>query len=374
MSRQTQASFIIVAAVALLAAGAWAVYRTLDKPEDKPAKAFKIREPKAGADPSPAAAGNGAVPVVPPDAESEDAATLPAELTPPAVPDSRYLVGRFEAKAVPESSGIVASRKYPGVFWTHNDSGNAAEIFAVDKSGKLLARYEVDEENQDWEDIAIDDAGHLYIGDVGNNNESRKHAFVYRLDEPDPAKGTPAGRGEKLKATATWKLKYPGGRDGRFDSEALFVWKGRGYLISKLLTLRYATIYGFDLDPQRQPSKKKKKDDEDGDPTETLTLEPVAEIPIRYPVTGADISADGTRLAVLTVGGPYVLRIDGDVKNAARSKPAYTSYINPKEEAICFTDGGVLVTTEDRDILLFPDKLFEAATLPPATPTTKPAP
>jgi hypothetical protein len=32
----------------------------------------------------------------------------------------------------------------------------------------------------------------------------------------------------------------------------------------------------------------------------------------------------------------------------------------------------VLVTTEDRDILLFPDKLFEGATLP-AAPTTKPA-
>jgi hypothetical protein len=364
-----------VAAVALLAAGAWAVYRTLDKPEGgPPAKAFKIREAKAVPEPPAAAGGNGAAPVVPPDSDSGDTTPLPPGLTPTAPQSSQYLVGRLEAKAVSESSGIVASRKHPGVFWTHNDSGNSPEIFAVDKSGKLLARYTVDEENIDWEDIAIDDEGHLYIGDIGNNNEARKHAFVYRLDEPDPARGDPGGRGEKLKPTATWKLKYPGGRDGRFDAESLFVWKGRGYVISKLLTLRYATIYGFDLDPQRQASSKKKKDDDDGDPRETLTLEPVAEIPIRYPVTGADISVDGSRLAVVTVGGPYVLRIDGDVKNAARSKPAYFPYINPKEEAICFTDGGVLLTTEDRDILLFPDKLFEGATLPGAGSTTKPAP
>ena len=282
----------------------------------------------------------------------------------------KFKLGRIDHKAISESSGIVASRKHPGVFWTHNDSGNAPELFAVEKSGKLLARYEVDEENVDWEDIATDDAGHLYIADIGNNNASRKHGFVYRLDEPDPKQGTPGGNGAKLKVTATWKLKYPGGKEGRFDSEAMFVWKGRAYVISKLLTLQYATIYGFDLDPQKQPSKKKKNDEQD-DAT-TLTFEPVAEVPIRYPVTAADISADGSRLAVLTVGGPYVLRIDGDVTNAARSKPAYIPYINPKEEAICFTDDGILVTTEDRDILLFPHKLFEGATLPNAAPTTKP--
>ena len=41
-------------------------------------------------------------------------------------------VGRFPA---PEGSGVVASRRYPGVFWAHSDSGpgsrNALYAFKV---------------------------------------------------------------------------------------------------------------------------------------------------------------------------------------------------------------------------------------------------
>ena len=35
-------------------------------------------------------------------------------------------------KELHELSGIVASRKHPGVFWAHNDSGNPLELFAID--------------------------------------------------------------------------------------------------------------------------------------------------------------------------------------------------------------------------------------------------
>src|SRR5690349_15195951 len=36
----------------------------------------------------------------------------------------KFKVGRLDRKAIPESSGVIDSRKYPGVFWTFNDSGN----------------------------------------------------------------------------------------------------------------------------------------------------------------------------------------------------------------------------------------------------------
>ncbi len=41
----------------------------------------------------------------------------------------------------------------------------------------------------DWEDIAIDDAGHLYLGDIGNNDAKRDTLFVYEIDEPNPTTG-----------------------------------------------------------------------------------------------------------------------------------------------------------------------------------------
>src|SRR2546421_5481348 len=52
-----------------------------------------------------------------------------------------FKVGRLDRKQIPESSGIIDSRKYPGVFWTFNDSGNGPTIFAVRRDGTLLNRF-----------------------------------------------------------------------------------------------------------------------------------------------------------------------------------------------------------------------------------------
>src|SRR5690606_10690255 len=93
---------------------------------------------------------------------------------------------------VAESSGLAASRSHPGVFWTHNDSGDEAFVFAIDSAGRLLGRVRVTgAENHDWEDIALapcgDDAGDcLYIADTGNNLGSREEVAIYRVPEPAP--------------------------------------------------------------------------------------------------------------------------------------------------------------------------------------------
>src|SRR5206468_8997829 len=85
-----------------------------------------------------------------------------------------------------EVSGIVASRRHPGVFWVHNDSGNAAALFAVRRDGSLVREYAVKAPSLDWEDIAVDDAGHLYLGDIGNNAGLLPIRTIYEIDEPDP--------------------------------------------------------------------------------------------------------------------------------------------------------------------------------------------
>ena len=46
-------------------------------------------------------------------------------------------VGTVMAPATREASGIVASRKNPGVLWVHNDSGDTARLFALSYTGKL---------------------------------------------------------------------------------------------------------------------------------------------------------------------------------------------------------------------------------------------
>src|SRR5258705_12500543 len=262
------------------------------------------------------------------------------------------LLGHIDYKSCSESSGVIASRKHPGVFWTHCDSGNDASIYAITREGKFIAEYRVNVENRDWEDIAIDDAGHLFIGDIGNNGGKHNQIHVYRLDEPDPADKPPGGIG-KVKVDKSWKISYA---DQPFDAESLFIWKDYGYIISKLFTGLPATIYRFPLH--------EKKD---------VTLERVCSIPIHSPATAADISADGKRLAVLSLGGLTVFQIDGDIANAGKAPSSSIRFVHPSAEGCCFAPDGVLVTAESREVWLFtpPDpaarKSDKPAAPPPAT-------
>ncbi len=111
----------------------------------------------------------------------------------------RYLPARQLAvlanQAIDESSGIAASRRTPGVFWTHNDSGSDARIYAFDTEGKdlgscLLAGVQA----YDWEDITSftwNGKPYLLIGDTGNNGLAAAVQMLHLVEEPavDEAKG-----------------------------------------------------------------------------------------------------------------------------------------------------------------------------------------
>ena len=57
--------------------------------------------------------------------------------------------------ALRESSGLAVSRRQPGVLWSHNDSGDGPNLYAIDLSGRLLATIPVaNAAARDWEDIA----------------------------------------------------------------------------------------------------------------------------------------------------------------------------------------------------------------------------
>ena len=87
-------------------------------------------------------------------------------------------------------------------------------------------------------------------------------------------------------------------------------------------------------------------------------LELVATTKIESPVTGADISADGTLLGLVAKNGAYVFRIDGDVTRVSNANPHHTKLENEHIEGCCFVPEGLLVTSERRMIFLFTDPAF----------------
>jgi hypothetical protein len=248
-------------------------------------------------------------------------------------------VGEITSKALPEVSGLTAATAVRGGWWVVNDGGNGARLHLLGGKGRLLASVRVRGlDNRDWEELSSGPAPggrrYLYVGDIGDNEEVRDDLAVYRVPEP-------ARTARSAKPTAL-PFRYP---DGRHDAEAMFVDPGSGriYVITKARTPQVdpCGVYRFPL-PLR--------------PGRRVTLERVGGrfgqllAPVAL-VTGAGLSADGTRLAVRTYfqawewqrrpGSPFAALL------AARPQEVGLALESQGESIAYTTDGKALVTTSE---------------------------
>jgi hypothetical protein len=126
-----------------------------------------------------------------------------------------------------ESSGVIPSRTLPGVLFSINDSGNEPLVFATDTGGHALGAWPVPgTRNRDWEAITTGPcpAGTcLFLGDLGDNRESRSRVIVYRVREP--SRGELRG-GSPRPAPVTPDSAIIRYADGPRDAEAM--WAGAG--------------------------------------------------------------------------------------------------------------------------------------------------
>lgn len=99
-------------------------------------------------------------------------------------------VVRLEESELGESSGLAVSNRNPLCFWSHNDSGGKARLYAFDRSGRQSGAVQFSSTPMnDWEDMAaFMDQGvpRLLVADCGDNDAKRSHILLYLFDEPDP--------------------------------------------------------------------------------------------------------------------------------------------------------------------------------------------
>ena len=124
----------------------------------------------------------------------------------------------LEDKDLDESSGLASSLRRPGYFWTHNDSGGNASIYAYDKKGRRTGKVKLKKvDADDWEDCCTfmsNGQAKLLIADCGDNKKRRSEIKIYVMDEPDPRES------ESLKNFSRLTVRYP---DGPRDCEAVAV-------------------------------------------------------------------------------------------------------------------------------------------------------
>ncbi|WP_449397510.1 hypothetical protein [Chryseobacterium wanjuense] len=79
---------------------------------------------------------------------------------------------------IQETSGLSF---FNGKLYTFNDSGNAPEIFELNKTtGEIISILKINADNKDWEALT-NDGKNFYIGDFGNNGGTRKDLEIYKI-------------------------------------------------------------------------------------------------------------------------------------------------------------------------------------------------
>lgn len=246
------------------------------------------------------------------------------------------LIGSMSNSNLSEISGLVDGRATPNTFWVHNDSGDSARFFAINRQGGLLGTISLSgAAATDWEDIAIgpnpSGGAYLYIADMGDNALARSFITIYRV--PEPIATATATIDSSTYSTA--RLIYP---SGARNAEALIVDPLTGDLV---IVTKSSTpqVYWAPASAFEQSST-------------TLSLAGSLGTPMNSP-TAADISPDGRHVLVRskTTGRMYERLIGQSVADALRGVGVTFSLgSEPQGEAIAWAaDGRSFFTTSEKD-------------------------
>jgi len=272
---------------------------------------------------------------------------------------------RVQSAPIGEMSGIIKSRRMENLYWVQNDSGDSARIFAINAEGKSIlptyskfSRYgEYPEngkqqwegfevlyaENVDWEDIAIDE-NYLYLADVGNNGNKRKDMVIYAISEIDPTASTRSAVVQKYPVVYPEQQDFPPA-NWHFDSESLFAADGSLYLITKHRETGKALTFQPGANLYRLDTRFTDKNNE------LVFIEGSAQITA---ATGADLSPDGQKLAVLSYTDLWLFDkpASGDRwLSSTYQRFALDRTILRQTEGVAWVDSDtLLITNEQRDI------------------------
>jgi len=235
---------------------------------------------------------------------------------------------------IKESSGVVVAG---GKIWTHNDSGDPV-LYGIDKTGKISDAIYVGVKNKDWEDLAKDDAGNIYIGAFGNNANKRHDLQVLKISDPSKEEDKVATPELIEFSFPDQHLFPPAENEQNFDVEAMIWFNNSLYLFSKNRTIPftgYSKVY-------KVPATKGKYVAELIDSVYTGP-EPM----LLNWVTSADISPDKTKLVLLSHDKLWLFTcFEGD-KFFSGKKYTLTFGTMSQKEGVCFYSNNELYITDE---------------------------
>lgn len=245
-----------------------------------------------------------------------------------------------------ESSGLEVEG--PEKYWSHNDSGNNTDLYAIDPTGDIIQRITVSNvDNTDWEDLAQDQEGNFYIADIGNNSNSRHKLYIHKIPPPsdiptDDDEDHLFVEAESIEFSYEDQEDFPPDdeSDYHFDAEALIVFSDYIYIFTKSKS-----------DPFTGKTRMYRLENEMGTIQQAEYLDQFYTDQDMYEgqITSADISPDGEKVVLCSYQKIWIFYnfedrdfFDGDVIELDIPN-GYN-----KREAICFIDNCKGVMTNER--------------------------
>lgn len=258
-------------------------------------------------------------------------------------------IGKLQESKIDEASGLARSQREEHLFWTLNDSGSAAVLYALAEDGSHLGSVLMrGASNIDWEDLAsfeFNDRPQLLVADIGDNFGKRKHVTLYIMDEPTPSSD---------EITPSWQIDftYP---DGPKDAEAVAVDGNErvAYVLSKRTIP--ARLYSISLAPENIGTNTVATASFLGtiesipQPTADDLERALAEKSWHWQPTAMDFSADGRAAIILTYRAVYLYRRRGNepwLETLQRSPTAFSLGDIREAESAAFNDGSIFFTVE----------------------------
>lgn len=247
-----------------------------------------------------------------------------------------------------ESSGLAASRRYDGMIWTHNDSGNDPEIYLLNTDGTTAATVRLEgAKARDWEDMAIApcSATHgpkstekcIYLAEIGDNNTKHDTVEILKFPEPEIPEERPASV-----TIEKWRSIEYAYEDGPRNAETLLVHpKSANLYVVQKSDRRRANVYRV---PNRVTEEATRQ-----------TAKKVAELPIDQgigrQVTAGDFAPDGREFSIRTYVKVYTFCANPDepFETAFSASPVISQpKLTIQSEALTYTaDGEYLVFTSE---------------------------
>lgn len=149
--------------------------------------------------------------------------------------DSSVLTLQFELpKKIKEISGMVYMPQTK-LIWALEDSGNKNVLLGLDANSGVIKKTctIANATNVDWEELTKDAQGNVYIGDFGNNRNTRRDLCIYKIG---------ASQLDASSAKADYKISFsfpeqkefpPKNTERLFDTEAFIELQGYFYLFTK---------------------------------------------------------------------------------------------------------------------------------------------